>query len=148
MPSHWIYFIALVLLLALRILIVDTSWLAEWVWYNGLEQSYYSIIALKTNPKFLEFMGGWPLPVFVVTVFMYWMADDNGKDIGKQFMLLPFFYVPFCVAGTMIQAGAFLPDKLLVQPLIIVSMGYLYVFPWVLFVWTFVKLRLVVTDDL
>ncbi|MGE0755329.1 MAG: hypothetical protein AB7L92_09265 [Alphaproteobacteria bacterium] len=146
MPSHWIYFIALVLILVLRISVVDTSWLAEWMWYRGQEQAYYSIIALQTNETFLEYIGGWPLPVFVITVFMYWLADDNGKVIDKQFLLLPFVYLPFSIIGSMLAAREFMPEKLLIHPLVVLPSGYLYILPWVLFVWVFIKLKLVVTE--
>lgn len=147
MPYQWIYFIALISLLLIRIALLDTDYLAEWVWYEGNEQLYYLLQALKESTALNEYIGGWPLPVFVITVFMYWIGDNDGKDIGKQFLLLPFIFLPFSIVGSMLQERSFEVIKFITHPLVVIPSGYLYIFPWVLFVWVFVKLKLVVTDE-
>lgn len=147
MPRNWIYLIALILILVLRILIVDTTWLAQWVWYRGQADAYYALLALRENPTVLEFVGGWPLPVFIVSAYIYWTNEDNDNDMGAQFLMLPLAYLPFSIVGTMLQNQAIDLSKFFIYPLIIIPAGYLYVTPWVVFVWVFSKLKLVVVDD-
>lgn len=147
MPRNWIYLIALLLILVLRISVVDTTWLAEWFWYRGQADAYYALLRARENPAVLEYIGGWSLPVFVVTVFMYWMNEDADHDIGKQFMLLPLAFLPFVIVGTTLQDLSLNLSKFLIYPLVVIPVGYLYIFPWMLFVWVFTKLRLVVTDE-
>ena len=95
----------------------------------------------------LEFVGGWPLPVFVISAFIYWSNEDNEHDIGTQFLLLPLAFLPFSIIGTMLQEQAFNLSKFMIYPLIIIPAGYMYVTPWVLFVYVFTKLKLVIVDD-
>ncbi len=144
MPSTWIYFIALVLLLVLRVAVIDTTLFAEWLWYRGQPDAYYFVLSLRDNQQLLEFVGGWPLPMFVVTVFAYWIMDDDEKDMGVQFLMLPLVFVPFSIVGHTLVHRAFDVTTLYIHPLVLLPAGYLYVLPWMLFVWVFTKLKLVV----
>jgi hypothetical protein len=142
MPRTWIYLIALVLPLALRLLLLNTSFL-EWVWYQRYEEVYYFLSALSVNPMFLEFMQAWTLVVFTATVFFYWTTDLDDEAVASQFLLLPMIYVPFSIIGTWLSNLNFDPTLLYSHPLIIIPVGYLYLLPWIVFVWVFSKLRLV-----
>lgn len=147
MPRHWLFFIALISILVFRVLVIDTKYFAEWFWYQGDAVSYFALLKFQENPLVLEYIGGWPLPVFVITMFMYWMAGDNAGDINTQFLLLPLAYLPFSIIGSMLQAQSFEPIKILTHPLVIIPSGYLYLLPWIIFVWLFTKLKLVVDDE-
>lgn len=142
MPGTWIYFIALGLPLLLRTLLWPDT-VVEWFWYQGHEEAYHFLSRLRVNPHFLEYWGGWPLPVFIITVFIYWAAEYDEESIARQFLLLPLAYVPFSVFGTMLERLEFDASLLYLHPLILIPTGYLYVLPWVVFVWVFSKLRLV-----
>lgn len=142
MPKTWIYFIALVLPLLLRALLLPTA-LVEVLWYRGYEDAYYFFSALRINPNFLEYWGGWPLPVFVITVLSYWTAEYDEEVISRTFLLLPIAYVPFSVFGTMLTKLEFNASLLYLHPLVLIPTGYLYILPWVIFVWILEKMRLV-----
>ncbi|MFO0388900.1 MAG: hypothetical protein ACK502_04170 [Alphaproteobacteria bacterium] len=145
MPSNWIYFIALLLLLAFVIVFAHTDYFALWLWSNGQEAAYYKFIEMQQSAQFKEFLGSYSLPVFLVTAFMYWLSDDDEKDIEKQFMLLPMAYIPFSLIGhVLVTGGEFNTSLLWTHPLVIIPAGYLYIFPWVIFVRVFCKLRLVI----
>jgi hypothetical protein len=143
MPRNWIYFIALVFPLVLRVLLLNTPFLV-WLWDQGYSQLYALLAALSVNPNFLEFVAGWPLPVFVITVFMYWISDEDGDDLTGQFLVLPIVYVAFAVVGHILLTAQFDVAMLYSYPLIIIACGYLYLLPWVVFVRVFYKLGMMV----
>lgn len=144
MPSTWIYYIALGLLLVGRVVAVDVPGVPEWLWYQGYERLYYSTIALRGNISFLEYFGGWPLPLFIGTVFCYWAMEGDEENIPRQFLLLPIFFVVFSVAGAVLFKHQLSLSILWVHPLVVIPSGYLYILPWMAFVWMFTKLRLVI----
>lgn len=143
MPKAWIYYIALLLPLVIRLVLVNTLFL-NWLWYAGYEEAYYYLSTLSVNPMFQEFAGVWPLTIFVGTVYTYWFMDEDYDAIPKQFLLLPLVYVPFSIIGTTLVNRAFEASMLFTHPIVIIFGGYLYVLPWVLFVWVFCKLHLLV----
>lgn len=143
MPRTWIYFIALVLPLAFS-LVVLYSGLAEWLWYRGDAERYYLLAGLRENDFFREFLGGWALPVFTGSVFAFWLIDYDDEAIAAQFLLLPLVYAPFSIIGAWLANWHFDVTLLFIHPLVVIPVGYLYVFPWVLFVAVFARLRLVV----
>ena len=142
MPRTWIYSIALVLPMLFSILVLYTPFV-DWLWYQQHEGAYYLLSALKVNPWFVEFLGGWGLPVFTCTVVAYWQMDHDDDAIASQFMLLPIAYVPFSIIGAMLTKLQFDATFFYTHPLVVIPVGYLYLFPWMLFVWVFSKLRLV-----
>ena len=141
MPRHWLYFIALALPLILRFLMFETSFV-EWLWYQNHQEAYYFLSSLRVQPTFASFIGGWALPIFVITVGCYWEMDDE-HDIGAQFKMLPFAYIPFVIASDFLFRGIFEASSLYSYPLIILPFGYLYIFTWVIFIWVMDKMRLV-----
>lgn len=143
MPKAWIYYIALILPLLFSVL-VSSTFFTNWLWYAGYEDMYYFLTALSVNPMFLEFVGGWPFVVFVGTVICYWRMDEDHDAIDKQFFLLPLVYVPFSIIGTALTNLSFDASTLYSHPLVIIPGGYMYLLPWILFVWVFTKLRLLV----
>lgn len=143
MPKTWLYFIAACLPLIFRAMLLDIG-VVEWFWYHGYENTYYFLSNLRVNENFIKYWGGWPLPVFIVTVIVYWMADFDEIAIPHQFLLLPIAYVPFSVFGTMLVNREFDVTLLYFHPLVLIPTGYLYLFPWIVFVWVFDKLGLVV----
>lgn len=143
MPKTWLYFIALTLPLIFRVLLLDIG-VVEWFWYHGYENTYYFLRDLRANSYFQEYWGDWPLPIFVMTVIVYWMADFDEEAISRQFLLLPIVYVPFSVIGTMLVSREFDVTLLYLHPLVLIPTGYLYILPWVVFVWVFDKLGLVI----
>lgn len=145
MPSNWIYYIALILLLAFVVVFCHTDYFAQWLWYNGQEAAYYKFMEMRQSANFKEFIGSWALPVYLITAYMYWLGGDEDNDIEKQFLLLPLAYIPFSILGqVLLSGGEFSVSLLWTHPLVIIPAGYLYVFPWVIFVRVFCKLRLVI----
>lgn len=145
MPRTWLYYIALLIPLIANLVFMHTRVAVEWLWYNGYADYYMVINALSAHPQVIEYFGGWPLPVFLVTVFIHWTNDDlDEDDIANQFLLLPLAYVPFLIIGNAAVAGSFDPLTLYRYPLVAVPAGYLYILPWAFFIWTFKKFRLVV----
>ena len=142
MPKAWIYYIALIFPLVLRVLVLNTPFV-DWLWYHGYHDSYYIFSALRVNPMFLEFIGGWPLPVFIGTVWLYWFMDEEFDAVPKQFLLLPLVFVPFSIIGTALANLSFDPATLYTHPLAVIPAGYLYIMPWVVLVWALAKCRLV-----
>ena len=143
MPKTWIYYLALMFPLIVHLLVMDTRFFLDWLWYNGFPDYYNVLNELSVHPKLVEMFGGWALPFFVGTVLCYWIGGDE-EDIGGQFLLLPIAYVPFLIAARTISAAEFDPAMLYAYPLVVIPVGYLYLFPWVVFIKVFDKLRLVV----
>lgn len=137
-----IYIVALLIPVAVGMTIAHTGFV-DWLWYNGYEQEYYLLARLKEEESFKTFLGAWTLPVFVGVVFFYWSSTDSVDTISNQFMLLPLAYTPFSIAGTALLKFSFDPSWLYVHPLVIIPLGYLYLFPWVLLVWILKKIGLV-----
>lgn len=142
MPKVWLYFIALIVPLVLRVLILNTGFV-EWLWYQGHVESYNWLSVLRVQPQFIEFIGGWALPVFVITVFSYWTIEGNEEGIQDQFLLLPIAYIPFTLIGEVLLTGEFHVASLYVHPLVVIPIGYLYIMIWALFIRVLDKLQLV-----
>ncbi|MDX1975713.1 MAG: hypothetical protein SFT92_08595 [Rickettsiales bacterium] len=142
MPKHWLYYLALIVPLIIRLLVIDLG-LAEWFWYRGNSEMYQLFNHLRSQPQFMEFIGGWALPIFVVTVGGYWHMDDE-TDHASQFLLLPLLYIPFTILVNVVTNHGLNPDILLSHPVLIILFGYLYVLAWIFFIWVFQKLRLVI----
>jgi len=142
MPKTWLYFIALILPLVVRVLILNTGFV-DWLWYQHHEGAYRLLSELKTQPQFLAFIGGWPLPVFIVTIICWWNIEEGDDAIPAQFLLLPLAYVPFTIIGDALVTGTFEESNLYIHPLVILPIGYIYVFTWTIFIWVLDKLRLV-----
>lgn len=140
MPKTWFYFIALFAPIIVRVLLLNTTFV-EWLWYEGYHDAYYLLAKFRINPQFQQYIAGWPLPVFTITVCAYWMMNDD-QGIPDQFLMLPLAYVPFSIIGTVLVRGDF-PSDLIMQPLVIVPFGYIYVIIWVVFLWVMEKCRLV-----
>jgi hypothetical protein len=139
MPKTWLYFIALVLPLLVRILILNTDFVDN-LWYNHHVDAYNLFNVLRTSPLFLELIGGWIFPFFVATSWGYWYLDDTeGKEPGGMFVLLPLIYVPFAIIGSVLVSGHFDVMTLFSYPVVILIFGYLYVFPWMFCIWVFSK---------
>lgn len=143
MPKTWLYYIALILPLALRVLILDLGFAA--VIDNFHPIGLYALCtALKNEPLFMTFIGGWPYPVFVATVISWWVMDEDSDHIPHQFLLLPLIYVPFTVLGDILLSGGEVrTTNFFVYPLLILPFGYVYIFAWVVIIWLLEKLRLV-----
>lgn len=142
MPRAWLYVFALVLPVILRLLLVELG-MHEWFWYNGYPETYNVLARLRVNELFMTLVGGWPLPVFVVTAITYWVIDYDDETIGMQFALLPLGYVPFAIAADILKNMAFNASVLITYPLVIVPIGYIYIFIWFVLIWILEKLRIV-----
>ncbi len=142
MPKSWLCFIALILPLAFRVLMLDTDFV-NGLWYRQDFAAYNMLNALRAQPLFLEFIGGWPLPVFVVTVCCYWIMDEDSDSIPGQLLLLPIVYLPFTIIGDWLVSRQFHAADLYVHPLVLLPVGYAYVLTWALFIRILDKLRLV-----
>lgn len=142
MPRAWLYYIAVALPLVFRILVLNTSF-AEWLWYRGYADTYYFLSALTVNEYFLEFIGGWALPVFTLTVYSYWAIEHDHEAIASQFLMLPIVYVPFTIMANILTNWTFDGSLFYVHPLIVLPAGYLYVLPWAMFIALLAKLRVV-----
>lgn len=142
MPKAWLYVFALVLPVILRVLLVELG-MHEWFWYNGYENAYNVLARLRVSPLFLALIGGWALPVYVITVISYWVMDYDDETIGMQFALLPLGYVPFAIAADILKHMAFNPAVLITYPFVIIPFGYLYIAMWFVLIWILAKLRIV-----
>lgn len=146
MPKNWLYYIALILPLALRVLLLNTNF-TDWLWYHGYKDSYYFFSELSVNPRFLQFIGGWPLPVFIITVISFWTIEaaqsEDDEALAHQFLLLPLLYVPFTVIGDFLVTLQFHPVNLFTHPVVIIPFGYMYIFIWVVFIHAMYRFKLV-----
>lgn len=143
MPRTWIYFLALILPLVAHLIVLDTRFVLERLWYAGYTDYYNLLNEMSVNPTVVELFGGWSLPIFVGTVMCFWLGADE-EDIDSQFLLLPLGYIPFLMIGAWVSKGSFEVTTLYSYPLMVILIGYLYVLPWVVFVRVFDKLHLVV----
>ena len=144
MPRSWCYYIALVLPMFFRILVLNTPFVDE-LWYHEYFTLYDLFNHLRVQPQFLEFIGGWQLFLFISVMFMRWTLEDE-DIICKQFLLLPIVYLPFTLVANMARNFDVNPTILYAHPLIILPFGYIYIGIWVMFTWLLTKLRLVVVD--
>lgn len=142
MPKHWLYYIALIVPLVARGIIYHTSFV-ESFWYSGNHDVYYALSALRVNHLFVEFIGGWALPAFIILIGAYWHADIH-TDHDTQFLLLPLYYVPITIIVNIASNRALDPAILYVHPLVVIPLGYIYVLTWVACIKLFEKLRIVV----
>jgi hypothetical protein len=147
MPKYWIYFIALFIPLLVRIFVLNTDLVMNWLWYGGHEELYHAFNNLRAMPELDEYFGIWPLSLFTVTVFSYWMMtvhEEGHEALGGQFVMLPLAYVPFSFLYAVLSEFRFEASMLYTHPLVVIPAWYLYLFPWLVFLWAFTKLRLVV----
>jgi hypothetical protein len=142
MPKTWLYYIALVFPFVLRLLVLNTNFV-DWLWYHQDMDAYNFFNALRVSPPFLDLIGGWALPVYIGTICCYWQMDGE-TELSTLFLLLPLGYVPFAIIAGILVNGSFDASTLYSYPLLIIPLGYLYILPWLLFIWTFDKLRLVI----
>ena len=142
MPKYWVYYVAVLLPVIFRLIILNTGFV-NWLWYQGYEQQYYFFSSLAINPIFLEMIANWALALFALLVIAYWIVEEDKDSIGKQFLLLPLVYVPFCIVGAMLTNFAIDVSMFIRHPLVIIPFGYIYIFPWVIIVWLLEKLRIV-----
>ena len=142
MNSKFVYILAVLFLLLIRVLVLDIN-LDVWLYSAHFDDVARFIAALRASPPFIAYMGNWALPVFVVAVLVFWMTEQDGMDIPKQFLLLPIVYVPFSIVGATLATAEFQFSYLYVHPLIILTFGYIYVLYWVILVWLLGKLRIV-----
>lgn len=142
MPKSWLCFIALLLPLGFRLLVLDTDFINQ-LWYAHHYEAYNLLNALRVQPLFLQFMGGWIFPIFIAVVFSYWMVDEDVENIPPQMLMLPLLYLPFTIIGDWVISGEFRPDDLYIHPLVILPVGYTYIIIWTAFIWFLDKLRLV-----
>jgi hypothetical protein len=146
MPKTWLYYIALCMPLLLRVLLLDTSFMS-WLWYHDYKDSYYALSALSVNPSFVQFIGGWALPCFVITVMSFWLLEsfhDDEDTLMHQFLLVPLMYIPFTIITDFIVTLNFNPMNLFAHPVVIVPFGYIYIGIWLVFIKTMHHFRLVV----
>jgi len=141
MPKVWLYYIALVLPLVVRVLTL--TFFTDWLWYHHYEKAFYFLSSLSVQPQFVQFIGGWAYPVFVGTVICRWVMDEDGESLPLQFLMLPLVYAPFAIVGEVLTHAEFHASMLYTFPLVIIPFGYIYVFAWVIFIWVVEKLRLV-----
>lgn len=132
--------------LVMRVLVLNTTF-TDWLWYHGYEQQYYFFSSLSVNPSFLLFIGGWPLPVFILTVIAFWAIEtghnDDDEMFEHQFWLLPLMYVPFTVVGDILLTREFHLMNLFAHPVVIIPFGYVYVLMWSIFIRVMYRFRLV-----
>ena len=142
MPKTWVYILALIIPLVFRVLILNTPMLS-WLWYHGYPGLYNALSPLTINKPFLTFIGGWALPIFVVTMIGYWMMETEDEIISSQFLLVPIAYVPFSIVVTMVSTMNVDFHLFYVHPLIIIPIGYVYIMLWVFLIWILEKLGIV-----
>lgn len=141
MPKSWLYIFALILPLLIRLLTLSET-VIDWFWYHQYTHLYTLLSALSVQPQFQQFVGGWPFPVFIITVFSYWIVGDE-EEITHQFLMLPIAYVPFTIFGDWLLSREIHESALYIHPLVIIPAGYAYVLTWVLFVRMLDKMRLI-----
>lgn len=144
MPRTWVYFLALFLPMLASVLLLNTRFFLEWLWYHGYADYYHFLNGLSVQPQLVEYLKGWPFPVFVLTVFAYWMTEYHEPEaIAHQFLLLPIVYIPFLIVGRALETWNFTQDMYMVYPVMVLLGGYAYVLPVVALVWVLDRLRLV-----
>lgn len=144
MPRTWIYFVALLLPLIVSVLVFDTRFFLEWLWYQGYADYYNLLNELSVQPQLVEFVKGWPLAIFTGTIFFYWLTEyQETEAIAHQFLMLPVIYIPFLIIGRALEYWQFTADMAYLYPLGSLLGGYAYVLPWAALVWLLDKLRLV-----
>lgn len=142
MSKKWVYFIAVLMLIVIRVGVLNTNY-DQWLLAMGYESSSQFITVLKSSETFREYIGSWALPVFVVVVILYWLSNQDETMIRTHFYSLPVAYVPFSIIGTTLANASFEVSYLIAQPLIILTFGYFYILIWAALIWVFEKLRLV-----
>lgn len=135
----WLFYVAIILPFIAGLVIRFTG-VADWTWYQGHEQLYYTLAGLRDNPLFQELLASWTPGFFILTVYVHWFTQVEHEDIGGEFVLLPLAYAPFAVIGHFLQIRGFEASALYAYPIIVIICGYLYIFPWVVFAWILGKL--------
>lgn len=144
MPRTWIYFVAMLLPLAVSALIFDSRFFLEWLWYQGYTDYYNLLNEISVQPQLVDILKGWPLVIFTGTVFTYWLTEFHEPEaIAHQFLLLPIIYVPFLIVGRALETWQLTPTMFLEYPFMVLLAGYAYILPWVVLVWVLDRLRLV-----
>ena len=136
------YFFAVVFVLVLRFGVLNTD-LDVRLMSMGYERLAHIIAGLRENPTFGEFVGSWAMPVFVVTVLVFWITNQDDAQIPMHFLVLPIAYIPFSIIGAILATAEARIDYLWVHPLVILPFGYFYVSMWTIFIWFLTKIRLI-----
>lgn len=143
MPKAWLYMFALALPFIFRVLLVDLS-AHNFLWYQGYEHAYDIFSRLSVNQVFLDIIGNWGLPAFLVVVISYWMIDYDEDAINAQFLITPLGYTVFALIGTAVKDMGINDWHIFINyPLIIIPLGYMYIFLWVILAWILEKIGLV-----
>jgi len=140
MNKKWVYYLAVILLPAIRVLVAYTGydqWLA-----THYERVAQVIVNLRANATFNDYMGSWALPVFVLSALVFWTMEEDTESVPTHFLLLPIAYVPFSIIGETLSTAQFHLEYLYVHPLVILPFGYLYVGFWALLIWLLGKLKI------
>ena len=141
MNSKWLYIFAVIFLLLLRLVVLNTQ-ADVWLMSAHFTTLANIIATLRGSGVFVTYVGNWALPVFVAAVMVFWLTEQDGADHAKQFLLLPIVYVPFSIVGMILQTAVFEFSYLYVHPLVILPFGYIYIFFWVALAWLLGKLGL------
>jgi hypothetical protein len=141
MDKKWLYIFALLLPVILRVLAIDTP-LVESLMTLHYEAPARFFYALRLHPQFVLFVGGWPLPLFIACVVLYWLSANNENDMGVQFMLLPLIYAPFDITATFLYINDWTFSFVFPHILTIMAFGYPYIFAWTVLIWCLEKIGL------
>jgi len=142
MSKKWVYCFAVLFVLILRFAVLNTN-LDERLIAMGYERLAHMIASLRQSEIFGEFVGSWAMPVFVATVLVFWLTNQDDAQIPMHFLVLPIAYIPFSIVGAILATAEARLDYLWVHPLVILPFGYLYVSMWTIFIWLLTKIRLI-----
>ncbi len=142
MSKNWLYLAAVLTLPLIRVLVLNLHY-DEWLRSIHYERGADFIVALRNNPRFGEFIGGWVFPSFIGLLLIYWIVEEDKSRIPMQFMLMPLAYVPFSMVGFTLVNAEFQVSYLYTNPLVILTFGYLYVLFWVAAIKLFEKLKII-----
>lgn len=141
MSKKWAYCFAVLFILILRFGIMNTP-LDEQLIALHYDKLAHVITLLKAAPIFTEFVGSWAMPVFVVTVILFWLTSQEDEAIPMQFLILPIAFIPFSIIGAILTNAEFRFNYFWIHPLIILPFGYFYVSMWTILIWILEKLRI------
>lgn len=133
---------AMLTLPLIRVLVLNLHY-DDWLRSVHYDRGADFIVALRGNPQFQAFIGGWVFPAFVALMLIYWMIEEDKSRIPMQFMLMPLAYVPFSIVGFTLVNAEFQVSYLYTNPLVILTFGYLYVLFWFIAIKLFEKLKII-----
>ena len=129
-------------LLMFRVLINELNYdmyLRQWHY----ERAADILLKVRNHPQFQSFLGGYVFPVFVAMYLSWWAIEEDKSFIPVQFLLMPLAYVPISIVGFTLVNAEFSLSYLYVNPLVILTFGYIYVLFWYAFIVLMEKLGLV-----